>query len=277
MQDESELAQELWNPVTKYLWDVSLWNEIFSHLDNEYDLIIISMVNKQFKAQLMQNYFWINFIDNNYKYAEFDIYDSIQEFLNIWYKMDTFLEKNKNIDCERVLSNIDTINITYQRKITNFKFLSHSSNYSFFNELSLDDFSDITVQKEQHNKYCNIVDVCYDSDCFKDALLLYNKFLPEDHINKYVVLIKGDCTCFGKNDNWNFIIYNNYIWYVHETFNRENINITFFAINIITSKLYQIYTYDDHEYNDIWKQQGYWKFYQDFSRLILHKDTLGYC
>ena len=249
---------------------IEIWNQIFSYLDNEIDLLMVSLVNKQFQTLLMTNNFWIYHIDDNYKYAKFNIYKSISEFANIYHIMYNFLDESYQpilnyvhgsdyYECN--LSNIKNYNdlyITPKSIIKNFGFLYN--------------FHDIYIGKTQQNDYCVVIDAQYDRPCCQEALLMYKRFLPDDHPDKCPPLIpNGGCSCYGKIEGWDFKIYGNYIWYVYEELNTNGVIVKFFAKNILTDKTYEIYTYND-EYDEIWKTEGHWKFNDNNTGLAIYKN-----
>ena len=248
---------------------LEIWNQIFSNIDNEYDLFFISRVNKQFLNILMSKNFWIYHFHNNYKYAKFNIYNSICEFANIFSKMFKFLNQ--------IFSNVDKL-LLFNQRFHNDKFeykctVNNIENYNAQYATSKyiipeigEEFHGVYLQKTDQNDYCTVIDGYHNMKYFKKTLLIYNKFLTDDNINKYIVLIKNE-EPGGKRDCWDFKIYGNYIWYIHEYFNEDyvNINVTFFAKNILTGKIHKIYTYD----NEKW---GHWTFSDTCQGLVMYKN-----
>ena len=247
------LPIEIWNPTTKYFWDVFLWNKIFAYLDNEIDLLIVSRVNKLFLTILMANNFWIYHVHDNYKYAKFNIYNSISDFVNIFCEMQNFLKKKM---------------WSFSNECT----FCTIQNYNFSSDISqnLPDFK--STEKIEQNDYCIVINGDGNIKSWKreNQILIYNKFLPDNNPNKYITLIKDD-KYWGKSEDWDFKLYGNYVWYIHETYNSGNITVTFYAINIITDKIHKIYTYDD-EYNTIWQVCGHWKFNDACPGLTIRKN-----
>ena len=239
---------------------LEIWNKIFSGIDNEYDLFFISRVNKQFLALLMSNNFWIYHFHDNFKYAKFDVYNSICEFVNIHCRMYKFLNQkrwlvNNDVSAiECVLNNIENFNapyITYQYIVPNVYFYP---NHPY---------------KIDQNDYCCVI-IGY--NIIGRMILIYNNFLPDDNPNKHIIFNKNG-EYFGNMEKWDFKIYGNYIWYIHEKFNGINkkIDVTFFAKNIITGKIHKIYTYDD-EYDTSWPKCGHWEFNDTNTELIIYKN-----
>ena len=97
-------SNEMCQDITQHLWDVSLWYEIFSHLDNEHDLLRVATVNNQFRSLLALNYFWIKYVNDNYKYSKTNIYESILESINIIHRLTVFLYDSNNVSMKCILS-----------------------------------------------------------------------------------------------------------------------------------------------------------------------------
>jgi len=212
------------------------------------------------------NNFWVYQFDDNYKYAKFNIYNSISDFVNIRHAMYRFLNQKRwlldaNLSAnECVLNNSENYNQSYvtpKNIITNFDFV-----YKFI---------DFIFEDHQQNDYCIVINGLYHESYWNRKTFIYNRFLPDNHPDKWVKLIKGqNYGTYNKGDALNFKIYGNYIWYIHEQVNGTDINITFYARNIITGKIHKIYTYDD-EYRIIWKNKGHWKFSYNNAGLIIYK------
>ena len=81
-----------------------IWGEIFSHLD-DHNLLRVAQVNNQLRSLIILNYFWIKYVNDNYKHSKINIYESVLESINIIHRMAIFLnELNNNVSSECILS-----------------------------------------------------------------------------------------------------------------------------------------------------------------------------
>jgi len=251
-------------------YPIEIWSEILSYLCNDYDLLIVSMVNKESKVLLMDNKFWCHWIDNNYKYAHFNVYNSILDFANIHYKMHMFLDNPNDTISTCVLSTFEPV---ICKKITTDLIFLHN----FPHYLHQCNTQNIYIKSEQHNDYCGVVDARdehtlnnHNEICHGATLLIYSKFLQNtEWITLSNCCLDDVCTC-----KWNFIIYGNYVLYVIETLYEGYLTFEFFAKNILTSMEYRLYEYEEEcdELHDKVGSYGTWNFAHTSAGLVIQKN-----
>jgi len=222
------------NTIISHLWDVSLWSEIFSHLNNEHDLLRVAIVNNQFKSLLSLNYFWCKYVNDNYKHSKINIYESVLESANIIHRMTIFLNKNcdKTCDNNSVQCILSTTKLT--NKCPNYQLSSNKHNIK--KEL---------IKGINENNYCEC-EIIYSNKTIMlyvtlNRYVLYdlesfwvnNKFLSDCDANKHLKFSNSLCDNNMQSKNYplirgNYIYGNNGMYlYVYNifTFERKQIDI----------------------------------------------------
>jgi len=179
-----------------------LWHQIFIHL-KETDLFTMIIVNKSIQSVLKDNNFWVSHNDN-YKYAKFDIYQSIYNFLVIQNRIKQFLSSNND---NIILFDAETVNLV--------DLCEDGKSEKVQNYVEDVGYDRVCVATCKGNEYCILVDGFLNRSCQRDILFVVNKLSQNNQ--KYVNIVPVQiCECNGHMHEWSPVIYGNYIWCIVE-------------------------------------------------------------
>jgi len=203
---------------------IDIWSQIFYFLDNEHDLLRIAQVNNEFKSLLMKNTFWSTYINDNYKHAKFNIYDSVLESVNISHRLTIFLTKQKMNNFETFFSYINIFNRNVFNKciLSDIPFLNKDL-YKKNDEKSRFYYEIIKYVNNEYfmithyNEYYVMVHVYNNSIFIADGHMPFfflNKFLKDGDPNRYIRIKSPNLPPCTKGD-YCLSIHGNYIWFYY--------------------------------------------------------------
>jgi hypothetical protein len=195
--------------------------EILLYIWEETDILRISLINKEIYSKISDNKFWILF-DDDYKYANFNVYEQVRNLHNISYRINKFFDEDNK---STILFTGETLNVRY--------FCETGHDHLIINK-----YYDIYEQKVYSNDYCIYFEgCCADKSCGEDVVFIYKKFLNDGDKNKVSEITCSSCGCFGKTYDRSAKIYGNYVWCVteHLVVDEKELDIKVFAYNILTN------------------------------------------
>ena len=226
-----------------------IWYQILSYLDHRttsnHDLLTIAQVNKQLRSVLKNQRFWIICVNKNYKYAKFNIYNSVLESANIIHRLALFLDKKRS-----TFPTVCNLSKKYPTKCNLIKYRENINGYTVF---PVENYINALyyVSEIQSNEYCTLAliesynsnDLFYRTN-FGYSLIKHSrayvssKFLKENYPDECIPLMISHT---DKNHlrEQGYTLYGNYIWF----FTHEYDKVKFCVYNIITLENSIIYKY----------------------------------